>query len=154
VPNHINVHDTLFLGLSARQLATFIAFALPAYRIWDQLTVVPMPVRGTLAGLVILPLAAFALIQPGDSALDEWAFAAVFAFAISPRRQRWDHQLADAWDWRSDVGTGWVDLAPHWDGEAVHAPPSRMKRYDRERGVGSDPSRRGDYPERRCVLRF
>jgi hypothetical protein len=78
-----------------------------------------MAVRGTLAGLVILAGVAFALVQPGGRALDEWALA-VFAHAISPRRLRWDHQLADAWDWRSDVVTGWVDLAPHlgWGGGA------------------------------------
>jgi hypothetical protein len=122
VPNHINVQDTLFLGLSARQVATFMAFASPAYGIWDQLTVVPLAVRGTLAGLVILAGVAFALVQPGGRALDEWAFA-VFAFAISPRRLRWDHQLSEAWDWRSDVGTGWVDLAPHLRWESGAAVP-------------------------------
>ena len=31
VPNHLNVQDTLFLGLTARQVATFMAFASPAY---------------------------------------------------------------------------------------------------------------------------
>ena len=41
VPNHLNVEDTLFLGLTARQVATFMAFASPAYGIWDQLTVAP-----------------------------------------------------------------------------------------------------------------
>jgi len=43
VPNQLNVEDTLFLGLTARQVATFMAFASPAYGIWDQLTVAPTP---------------------------------------------------------------------------------------------------------------
>ena len=54
VPNHLNVEDTLFLGLTARQVATFMAFASPAYGVWDQLTVAPLVVRGTLAGLLLL----------------------------------------------------------------------------------------------------
>jgi hypothetical protein len=112
VPNHLNVQDTLFLGLSARQVATFMAFASPAYGIWDQLTVAPVAVRGTLAGLVLLAGVAFALIQPGGRALDEWAFA-VFAYAVTPRRLRWDHHFADHHDRYSDGGTGWVELAPH-----------------------------------------
>ena len=33
VPNHLNVQDTLFLGLTARQVATFMAFASPG--VWD-----------------------------------------------------------------------------------------------------------------------
>ena len=41
VPNHLNVQDTLFLGLTARQIDTFMQFASPAYGIWDQLTVAP-----------------------------------------------------------------------------------------------------------------
>ena len=45
VPNHLNVQDTLFLGLTARQVATFMAFASPAYGIWDQLTIAPVAVR-------------------------------------------------------------------------------------------------------------
>jgi hypothetical protein len=52
VPNHLNVQDTLFLGLTARQVATLMAFTSPAYGIWDQLTVAPLPVRGTLAEVV------------------------------------------------------------------------------------------------------
>jgi len=75
VPNHLNVEDTLFLGLTARQVATFMAFASPAYGIWDQLTVAPTPVRGALAGLLLLVGIGFALVQPGHRPLDEWVFA-------------------------------------------------------------------------------
>jgi hypothetical protein len=111
VPNHLDVQDTLFLGLTARQAATFMAFASPAYGIWDQLTVAPLPVRGTLAGLVVLTGIAFTLLQPGGRPLDEWAFA-VFAYAVIPRRLRWHHSVADVREWGAETGTGWVDLAP------------------------------------------
>jgi PrgI family protein len=111
VPNHLNVQDTLFLGLTARQVATFMAFASPAYGLWDQLTGLPLPVRGALAGLVVLAGIAFALLQPGGRPLDESAFA-VFAYAVTPRRLRWYHPPADPRDWNTEAGTGWVDLAP------------------------------------------
>jgi len=111
VPNHLNVQDTLFLGLTARQVATFMAFASPAYGVWDQLTIAPLPVRGALAALVVLAGIAFTLLQPGGRPLDEWAFA-VFAYTVTPRRLRWYHPPADAREWSTAGGEGWVDLAP------------------------------------------
>jgi hypothetical protein len=111
VPNHLNVQDTLFLGLTARQVATFMAFASPAYGIWDQLTIAPLAVRGTLAALVVLAGIGFALVQPGGRPLDEWAFA-VFAHVVSPRRLRWCRPEADPLEWSLAGTQGWVDLAP------------------------------------------
>ncbi len=111
VPNHLNVQDTLFLGLTARQVATFMAFASPAYGIWDQLTIAPLVVRGALAALVLVAGIAFTLIQPGGRPLDEWAFA-VFAYAVSPRRLRWCRPEADPREWCLGGSSGWVDLAP------------------------------------------
>jgi len=111
VPNHLNVQDTLFLGLTARQVATFMAFASPAYGIWDQMTAAPLSVRGSLAGLVVLAGIAFTLLQPGGRPLDEWAFA-VFAYAVTPRRLRWHHPPADLRAWSAETGVGWADLAP------------------------------------------
>jgi hypothetical protein len=64
VPNHLNVEDTLFLGLTSRQVATFIAFASPAYGLHDQLTVAPMVVRGALAALILTIGIAFTFIHP------------------------------------------------------------------------------------------
>ena len=69
VPNHLNVEDTLFLGLTARQVATFMAFASPAYGIWDQLTVAPTPVRGALAGL---PCSSESDSRSSNRAIDHW----------------------------------------------------------------------------------
>ena len=121
VPNHLNVQDTLFLGLTARQVATFMAFASPAYGIWDQLTIAPVAVRGALAALVVLAGIAFTLVQPGGRPLDEWAFA-VAAHAVSPRRLRWCRPEADPVEWSPGRSPGWVDLAPRlgW-GTGAHA---------------------------------
>jgi hypothetical protein len=111
VPNHLNVQDTLFLGLSARQVATFMAFASPAYGIWDQLTFTPVAVRASLAVTVVLTGLAFTLIQPGGRPLEEWAFA-VFAFVVTPRRLCWCRPEVDVQDWSVDISTGWADLTP------------------------------------------
>ena len=111
VPNHLNVQDTLFLGLTARQVATCMAFASPAYGIWDQLTVAPLVVRGALAAFVLLAGIAFTFIQPGNRPLDEWAFA-VFAFAVTPRRLRWCRPEPDPREWCLSSPSGWADLAP------------------------------------------
>src|SRR5207247_11025565 len=72
--------------LTARQVATLMAFASPAYGIWDQLTDAPVAVRGALAVLVLLVGIAFTLVQPGHRPLDEWAFA-VFAYVVTPDRK-------------------------------------------------------------------
>jgi hypothetical protein len=119
VPNHLNVQDTLFLGLSARQVATFMAFASPAYGIWDQLTVVPVAARGTLAAFVVLAGLAFTFIQPGGRALEEWAFA-IFAFAVTPKRLRWSRPEVDPRTWCVSGSSGWADLTPSlaWAGAA------------------------------------
>jgi hypothetical protein len=98
VPNHLDVQDTLFLGLTARQVATFMALASPAYGIWDQLTIAPLAVGGTLAGLAVLAGIAFTLIQPGGRPLDEWAFG-VFAYVVTPRRPRRHRPEADPREW-------------------------------------------------------
>jgi hypothetical protein len=111
VPNHLNVEDTLFLGLTARQVATLMAFVSPAYGIWDQLTDAPVAVRGALAVLVLLVGIAFTVVQPGHRPLDEWAFA-VFAYVVTPRRLRWSRPEPDSGDWRLSTPSGWADLAP------------------------------------------
>jgi hypothetical protein len=111
VPNHLNVEDTLFLGLTARQVATFMAFASPAYGIWDQLTIAPLLVRGTVVGLIVLTGIAFTLIRPGSRPLDEWVFA-VFAYAVTPRRLRWCRPETDPREWCASPPPGWVEFAP------------------------------------------
>ncbi|MBV9546781.1 MAG: PrgI family protein [Chloroflexi bacterium] len=111
VPNHLNVQDTLFLGLTARQVATFMAFASPAYGIWDQLTIAPLPVRGALAAFVVLAGIAFTLLQPGGRPLDEWAFA-VGAHAVSPPALALVSAGSDPVEWSPGGSPGWVDLAP------------------------------------------
>jgi hypothetical protein len=85
-----------------------MAFASPAYAIWDQLTVAP---RGIVAGLVLLAGRCIRSYPARRACTDDWAFA-VFAYAVAPRRLQSHHHFADPRDWHSDAGTGWVELAP------------------------------------------
>jgi hypothetical protein len=111
VPTHLNGEDKLFVGLTARQLATFMAFASPAYGIWDQFTVAPVPVRGAFAAAVVLVGIVFMLVQPGQRPLDEWAFA-VFAFLTLGRRLSWRRAEPDPNEWRSGAAPDWADFEP------------------------------------------
>jgi hypothetical protein len=109
VPNHLNVEDTCSLDSLHARWRPFMAFASPAYGIWDQLTIAPLPVRGALAGLMVLAGIAFTLIQPGGRSLDEWTFA-VFAYTVTPRRMRWCRLEADPREWCANPSPGWVDF--------------------------------------------
>jgi hypothetical protein len=111
VPTHLNVEDTLLLGLTPRQLVRLAAFTSLAYGLWDQVTVIPPIPRILAAGLLALIGALVALVQPGGRALDQWAFAGL-AYALSPRRFTWRPPEPETAAWRMLDGTGWVEFAP------------------------------------------
>ena len=111
VPNHLNVQDTVFLGLTERQAAILITCAASAYGLWDQLSVAPAPVRASLAALVLVLGIAFSFFQPGGRPLDEWALA-VLAFTVTPRRLHWRRAEPDQRAWSAATPSGWADLAP------------------------------------------
>lgn len=112
VSNHLNVQDTLFLDLSARQVATLMPFASTAYGMWDQLPMLPLVGRGSLAALVLLAGVAFTLIQPAGRPLDDWAFA-VCAYVVTPKRLRWCRPEVDPQEWCLGDASGWVELEPN-----------------------------------------
>ena len=123
VPTHLNVEDTLLLGLTPRQLVRLAAFTSLAYGLWDQVTVIPPVPRVLAAGLLALIGALVALVQPGGRPLDQWAFAGL-AYALAPRRFTWRPPEPETAAWRMLDGTGWVELSPAlgWaDGEIAEA---------------------------------
>ena len=76
IPTHLQVEDALIAGLTPRQLLRLVAGASLAYAVWDQLTFLPVALRGGITvGAAVLGVV-FALVQPGDRPLDQWAFAA------------------------------------------------------------------------------
>jgi PrgI family protein len=148
VPNHLNVQDTLFLGLTARQVATFMAFTSLAYGSWDQLTIAPLAVRGALAALFVV--AGFALVQPAGRPPDEWAFA-VFAHMLSPRQLCCCRPEVDPVEWLCSARRGGSSSRHDWGGRATL--PTYMTtgglRREQELAAGSSGS---DRNSRRCCL--
>ena len=119
VPNHLNVQDTLFLGLTARQVATFMAFASPAYGVWEQAGDLPLLLRGGLALALALLGLVFALVRGKGRTLDEWLFA-MLAYSLQARRMTWQRTLDETPD--PTASAGWAELDPElgWIPAAVH----------------------------------
>jgi hypothetical protein len=141
VPTHLNVEDQLLFGLSARQLVRLLAAGSMAYGVWDQATIVPDLVRGTLAGALSLFGLALAVVQPGGRPLDQWLVAVVL-YVFVPHRFTW--RLEPRLDMADDRTTGWADLVPlpgwvaapaHGDNDAQWASsPERTQRPLRRSG--------------------
>jgi hypothetical protein len=110
IPTHLQVEDALIAGITPRQLLRLVAGASLAYAVWDQLTFLPVALRGGMTvGAAVLGVV-FALVHPGDRPLDQWVFAATL-FLVSPSQWRWrlegvaDGLEADASD------DEWADLS-------------------------------------------
>src|SRR5918911_961465 len=94
LPTHLQVEDTLLLGLSARQLLRLLIGASLAYGFWDQAAGVHPYLRvGLTAGLALLGLL-LALLRPGGRALDQWILAGLL-FCLLPRRRVWQRTPTD-----------------------------------------------------------
>ena len=117
IPTHLNVEDTVLLGLTARQLGTLMACAALGYRVWVQWPALPMPVRAALVGACLLVGLALALVRPGGRPLEHWALAGL-AYLAAPRRTTWAVAEPNPADWRPAVASGWVELTPNlaWAG--------------------------------------
>src|SRR4051794_32613881 len=88
LPTHLQVEDTLLLGLTVRQLLRLLIGASLAYGFWDQATALHSFVRlGITAGLALLGFLV-ALVRPGGRPLDQWLLAALI-FYVLPRRGIW-----------------------------------------------------------------
>ena len=103
MPTHLNVEDTLLGPLTPGQLVRLAAGLSLAYVTWDQLTVLPDPVRAALAGLLVLVGVLVACCRPAGVGLDAWALAAL-AFSLGPRRLAWARPEPHPSDWRQTAG--------------------------------------------------
>jgi hypothetical protein len=108
IPTHLSVEDTIIFGLTSRQVLTFMAFASPAYGLWEQAGDLALVLRGALAlGLALLGLV-FTLVRPAGRPLDEWLFALV-AYLLQPRRMTWRRTPDQVGD---PAAAGWAELSP------------------------------------------
>jgi hypothetical protein len=125
MPTHLNVEDTLLGPLTPRQLVRLAAGLSLAYITWDQLTVLPDPLRAGLAGLLVLVGLLVACWRPGGVGLDAWALAAL-AFGLAPRRLAWARPEPAPAEWRQAAEPDWTDLEVElgWhrhEADALHA---------------------------------
>ena len=109
MPTHLNVEDTLLGPLTPRQLVRLVLGLSLAYAAWDQLTLLPDPVRLGLTGLLALAGVLVACCRPAGVGLDAWALA-VLTFGLGPRRLAWARPEPRPADWRQATAPDWAEL--------------------------------------------
>ena len=112
IPTHLNVEDTVLLGLTARQLGTLMACAALGYRAWVEWPALPGSVRIGLVAACLLAGLMLALVRPAGRPLEQWALAGM-AYVAAPRRTTWSVADPEVADWRPAHTSGWVELAPN-----------------------------------------
>lgn len=121
VPTHLNVEDKVVFGLTVRQFLYMLVGSSAAYSAWDQLSVLPSPLRLAVAGICVVVTVAFALLRLADRPLEEWVAAAMI-YAVSPRRATWQPAEPDLAHWRPPSASwqeltpslSWVEDGPEW----------------------------------------
>jgi hypothetical protein len=109
MPTHLNVEDTLLGPLTPGQLVRLAAGLSLAYLAWDQLTVLPDPMRAGLAALLALTGLMVACCRPAGVGLDAWALAAL-SFHFGPHHMAWGRPEPHASDWRAITAPDWAEL--------------------------------------------
>ncbi len=111
IPTHLNVEDTVLLGLSARQVGTLMACAALGYRLWVQWPALPVSARAALAVTCLLVGLVLALARPGGRPLEQWGLAGL-AYLAAPRRTTWAALEPSLAEWRPAGTSGWVERTP------------------------------------------
>ncbi|HEV7663548.1 MAG TPA: PrgI family protein [Chloroflexota bacterium] len=114
LPTHLQVEDVLIAGLTARQLVRLMVGASVAYGLWDQTATLPILVRLSATGVLVVAGLLLALIRPAGRPLDQWLIAALL-FAAAPRRQLWRRSTPDFLYLPPSEAQGWAELAPRPD---------------------------------------
>jgi len=81
IPTHLNVEDKAFAGLTMRQLMTAAVGLGLAYGMASE-PPLPMAVRFTVAGVVLVLVALLALWRPAGRPLEDWAFVLLRYWAV------------------------------------------------------------------------
>ena len=139
LPTHLQVEDTLILGLTARQLVRLMIGASLAYGLWDQAVWLPDEVRLPLAILLAIVGVLVALVQPAGRPLDQWLLAGLL-FAALPRRLVWRPGALDLQASQRDLSAwaelslqpAWVDADAEPEVDSTHQ-PERRRRWWRRR---------------------
>jgi hypothetical protein len=132
LPTHLQVEDTLILGLTARQLVRLMLGASLAYGLWDQAVWLPDEVRLPLAIVLAILGVLVALVQPAGRPLDQWLLAGLL-FVVLPRRLVWrpgvlglrqPQRDQSAWAELS-LQPAWVDPDVEQDVDSTRGPERR-----------------------------
>ena len=126
IPTHLNVEDKAFAGLTMRQLLTAAVGLGLAYGAASELPL-PMPLRMTAAGVLLMAVALLALWRPGDRPLEDWAFVLLRYWAV-PRVAVW-------WPRRLDIDRR--DAPPSYEVVVPEPVWARGRRLRPGRGGGS-----------------
>ena len=110
VPTHLNVEDKVVFGLTVRQFLYLLVGSSTSYTLWQQMVVLPDPLRVLVVGLSVLHTLAFALVRPAGRPLEEWMVAAL-VYVATPRQATWQVREPDPTDWRP-TGGRWQELTP------------------------------------------
>src|SRR5262245_29924348 len=100
IPTHLDVPDTVFLGLTAGQALQLVLGLAAAYAAWDRWPDLAPGARLGLAAACVLAAAVLALVRPGRRGLAEWALV-VLRYHLRPRRSVWRPAEPDPADWRA-----------------------------------------------------
>ena len=138
LPTHLQVEDTLILGLTARQLVRLMIGAALAYGLWDQAVWLPDEVRLPLAIVLAILGVLIALVQPAGRPLDQWLLASLLFVAL-PRRLVWRPGALGLRQPQRDQ-SAWAELSlqPAWvnsdvepDVDSARGPVRRRPRWRR-----------------------
>lgn len=90
VPTHLDVEDTVVLGLTLRQMLLLLVGSGAAYTLWVHLlhAGVPLALGVLVTGCVLAPTIALAFLQPEGLLLDHWLLIRV-RYACLPRTLVW-----------------------------------------------------------------
>jgi hypothetical protein len=116
IPNHLNVEDKAFFGLSVRQFTDLIAGLAGTYSLWHQGAGWPLGLRAAATGLALLVGLATALWKPAGRRLEQWLFV-LARYLLTPRRATWRSRRPDPQEWLPSTRS-WPELSPRllWSG--------------------------------------
>ena len=106
IPTHLDVQDTLLLGLTVRQSLHLLAGLAASLAVWRELALysaVPLTLRATFVGVCLVATALLVLVRPHRRDLDAWAVVAV-RYATAPRVCVWRAE-SEPFSWTTSPGT-------------------------------------------------
>lgn len=110
IPTHLTVEDTVFFGLTVRQVLFLVSGFAAGYQLWTQWPALPLALRLAFAATCLVIAGAMALIRPQDRGLEEWAVVGL-RYALVPKQTVW-RPRESRWTHAPSPQTGWEEFPP------------------------------------------